>query len=80
MVRTAIFLLLGLLLKIDIGIAAVALLGFMASGMMLGMKSEQVRNVVHLLVVGGAVMSDMVIANDGPIAIWRGHCHYLYSC
>jgi uncharacterized membrane protein YfcA len=46
-----------LLLKIDLGIALIALLGFMAGGMGLGMKlhkrmkPEQVRKVVHLLLV-----------------------------
>jgi uncharacterized protein len=56
-VRVVIFLLSGLLLKIDLGIAVIALLGFMAGGMMLGMKlhkrmkPEQVRKVVHLLLV-----------------------------
>jgi uncharacterized membrane protein YfcA len=56
-VRVVIFLLSGLLLKIDIGIAVIALLGFMAGGMLLGMKlhkrmnPEQVRKVVHLLLV-----------------------------
>jgi uncharacterized membrane protein YfcA len=56
-VRVIIFLFSGLLLKADIGIALIALLGFMAVGMLLGMKlhkrmkSEQVRKVVHLLLV-----------------------------
>ena len=57
-VRVIIFLLSGLLLKADLGIAVIALLGFMAGGMLLGMKlhnrmkPEQVRKVVHLLLVG----------------------------
>ena len=57
-VRVIIFLLSGLLLKIDLVIAVIALLGFMAVGMLLGMKlhkrmkPEQVRKVVHLLLVG----------------------------
>jgi uncharacterized protein len=56
-VRVFIFLLSGLLLKADLGIALIALLGFMAVGMLLGMKlhkrmkPEQVRKVVHLLLV-----------------------------
>ena len=56
-VRVFIFLLSGLLLKADLGIALIALLGFMAGGMLLGMKlhkrmkPEQVRKVVHLLLV-----------------------------
>lgn len=63
-VRVALFLLSGLLLKADIGIAAVVLLGFMAGGMMLGMrlhtrmKPENVRRVVHaLLVVSGSSLA-----------------------
>lgn len=56
-VRVVIFLLSGLLLKADLGIAVIALVGFMAGGMLLGMKlhkcmkPEQVRKVVHLLLV-----------------------------
>ena len=52
-----IFLLSGLLLKVDLGIATIALLGFMAGGMFLGMKlhkrmkPERVGQVVHLLLV-----------------------------
>ncbi|WP_397392540.1 hypothetical protein [Polynucleobacter sp.] len=56
-VRVIIFLLSGLLLKADLGIAVIALLGFMAGGMLLDMKlhsrmkPEQVRKVVHLLLI-----------------------------
>lgn len=56
-VRVVIFLLSGLLLKADLGIAVITLLGFMAGGMLMGMKlhgrmkPEQVRKVVHLLLV-----------------------------
>lgn len=56
-VRAVIFLLSGLLLRADLGIALIALLGFMAGGMLLGMKlhkrmkPEHVRKVVHLLLV-----------------------------
>ncbi|MBU3626584.1 hypothetical protein ICN48_10115 [Polynucleobacter sp. JS-Safj-400b-B2] len=37
----------------------------MASGMMLGMKSEQVRNVVHLLLVVGGAIAIIFIAVEG---------------
>ena len=56
-IRAVLFLLSGLLLKVDLGLATLGLLGFMAGGMMLGMrlhtrmKPEHVRRVVNLLLV-----------------------------
>lgn len=56
-VRVVIFLLSGLLFNADLGLALLALLGFMVGGMMLGMrlhsrmKPEHVRRVVHLLLI-----------------------------
>jgi uncharacterized protein len=56
-VRIVVFTLAGLLLNKEIGLAALALVGFMAGGLMLGMrlhsrmKPEQIRRVVHVLLV-----------------------------
>lgn len=63
-VRVVIFLLSGLLLNADLGLALLALFGFMVGGMMLGMrlhsrmKPEHVRRVVHLLLIisGGSLV------------------------
>jgi uncharacterized protein len=63
-VRIVAFALTGLLLKIELGLAALALLGFMAGGLLLGlrlhsrMKPQDVRHVVHvLLVVSGSSLA-----------------------
>jgi uncharacterized protein len=63
-VRIVAFTLAGLLLKIELGLAALALLGFMAAGLLLGlrlhakMKPDNVRRVVHmLLVVSGSSLA-----------------------
>lgn len=63
-VRIVVFALAGLLLKTELGLAALALLGFMAAGLLLGlrlhtrMKPENVRRVVHvLLVVSGSSLA-----------------------
>ena len=56
-VRMVVFTLAGLLLKMELGLAALALLAFMAGGLMLGlrlhsrMQPAQVRRVVHVLLV-----------------------------
>ncbi len=56
-VRIVALTLAGLLLKMELGLAALALLGFMAGGLLLGMrlhsrmKTGDVRRVVHLLLV-----------------------------
>jgi uncharacterized protein len=63
-VRIVAFTLAGLLLKTELGLAALALLGFMAAGLLLGlrlhskMKPDNVRRVVHvLLVVSGSSLA-----------------------
>ena len=63
-VRVVIFLLSGLLLRMDIGLAVVSLFGFMAGGMLLGMrlhshiKPQNVRRLVDaLLVVSGSSLA-----------------------
>jgi uncharacterized protein len=63
-VRIVVFALAGLLLNKQVGVAALALLVFMAGGLMLGlrlhshMRPEQIRHVVHvLLVVSGTSLA-----------------------
>lgn len=63
-VRIVVFALAGLLLNLELGAAALALLGFMAGGLMLGlrlhsrMQPAQIRHVVHvLLVVSGTSLA-----------------------
>ena len=63
-VRIVVFSLAGLLLKVELGAAALALLVFMAGGLLLGMrlhsrmKADDVRRVVHvLLVVSGTSLA-----------------------
>lgn len=63
-IRIVVFALAGLLLNMALGMAALALLGFMAVGLMLGlrlhsrMRPEQIRHVVHvLLVVSGTLLA-----------------------
>lgn len=56
-VRVALFLVSGFLLKMELGIAVLSLLGFMMGGMIVGlrlhsrMKPDDVRRVVHMLLV-----------------------------
>ena len=56
-VRIVVFSLAGLLLKMELGVAALCLLVFMAGGLLLGMrlhsrmKADDVRRVVHMLLV-----------------------------
>jgi len=63
-VRVVLFLVSGLLVKMELGIAVLALLGFMIGGMIVGMrlhsrmKPDDVRRVVHmLLVVSGSSLA-----------------------
>ena len=72
-VRIVAFSLTGLLFKIERGVAALALLGFMAGGLLLGlrlhsrMKPHDVRRVVHaLLVVSGSSLALRAIMMTTP--------------
>jgi uncharacterized protein len=72
-VRVVIFLLSGLLLKMALGIAVLALVGFMAGGMLLGMrlhsrmKVDDVRRVVHvLLLLSGSSLAVRAIMMTVP--------------
>jgi uncharacterized protein len=63
-VRIVVFSIAGLLLKMEVGMAALALLLFMSGGLLLGMrlhsrmKADHVRRVVHvLLVVSGSLLA-----------------------
>ena len=72
-VRIVAFALTGLLLKIELGLAALTLLGFMAGGLLLGlrlhsrMKPHDVRRVVHvLLVVSGSSLALRALMMAAP--------------
>ena len=72
-VRIVAFALTGLLLKIELGLAALALLGFMAGGLLLGlrlharMNPHDVRRVVHvLLVVSGSSLALRALMMTAP--------------
>lgn len=72
-VRIVVFALTGLLFKIELGVAALALLGFMAGGLLLGlrlhsrMKPNDVRRVVHvLLVVSGSSLALRAMVMTAP--------------
>ena len=63
-VRIVVFSIAGLLLKIELGIGALALMLFMASGLLLGMRlhsrmnADQLRRVVYvLLLVSGSSLA-----------------------
>ena len=73
MIRIVAFALTGLLLKMELGVAALALLGFMAGGLLLGMrlhsrmKANDVRRVVHvLLVVSGSSLVLRAVMMTSP--------------
>lgn len=72
-VRVVVFSVAGLLLKIELGMAALVLLGFMAGGLLLGMrlhsrmKAEDVRRVVHvLLVISGSSLALRAMMMPAP--------------
>jgi uncharacterized protein len=72
-VRIVVFSLAGLLLKMELGMAALALMIFMAGGLLLGMrlhsrmKADHVRRVVHvLLVVSGSLLVLRAIMMTAP--------------
>lgn len=71
--RIVLFSLAGLLLKIELGVAVLALAGFMAGGLLLGMhlhsrmKADDVRRVVHvLLVVSGSSLALRALTMTAP--------------
>ena len=72
LVRIVVFSLAGLLLKIELGIGALALMLFMAAGLMLGMRlharmnADQLRRVVYvLLLVSGSSLALRALAMMG---------------